>query len=169
MNVVFALLVIFDLYLAWRAIKENYYCNLLCSTNNAIARFSKYKWLGFSNSMRKYEALSWAVRVGLISKLERNRLGNGEFISMKGCWFNNVEEIGFRFGVLSGQLYEIRLIYDCSLINDSDEKQYERLVDEINKSRNGKWEDIGIQLLQYPKEGSKIVVTMFLTKVKHPF
>lgn len=178
MTIAFIILVILNVMFLWHRLTVNHYYNKLCSSDNAISFFSNYKWLGFRHSFNQLSTINWAEKIGLISKLEGHRIfmqsstevGLSNIIKLKGCWFRNVEEIGFRFTPLDRRLIEIRLVYNCSLYpyQLSPEQQYEKMVSYISKSRGGvkEWDDIGISLEEITKSENVIKVILFLTKPK---
>ena len=142
---------------------------------NPVELFDNHSWLGFSKRQSQSTTLNWACEIGLISKLERDRLalqynreaGWSNAIFIEGKWFYNLREIGFRFTPYD-RLQEIRLKFDCEdFQNFTPEKQYDEIKKKIDKSK-ASWDMVGIKLMEEQEKRFFIYVTFFLFKEKYP-
>lgn len=170
-------LALFKIYTTER---NDSYCKKLLD-EDPLWHFKNHRWLGFNKSMDADSAMSHAVDIGVISKLERKKLwllyskesmGGREWpsvIFIDGSWFNGgVEKIGFRFDILSNKLTEVRLVFknfSGRIYPEYDiNKEYEKLEKRISKSRgpSNTWEDIGISIRATDNQ-NRITLDLFFT------
>lgn len=176
--IIFAFIGILGILYLGREYNDEHICSLISSRQDALMFFKKRKWLGFSSKMNATQVLDRCVRIGLISKLERNQIIREHTIDGSFCctlfsischYFHDLETILFRFDILKKTLIEIDLVYSkfnqqIIEISDSPEVVYEKRLAELEKKYgpSEKWTDIGVGL----RADDKTQIMLFLTSEK---
>lgn len=170
-------ILVFQAYKYFR--NKSYFEELYSS--DPLSKFENYKWLGFSKRMSATSAMSHAVEIGMLSKLEHKILWEqfriesmsgwdwASVVYFEGDWFGGrIDRISFRFGQFDKKLLEARIYYrnlTGKVFPEYDiTKEYERLERTISKTRgeSKSWKDIGISIMEIGNQ-DRIAVNLFFT------